>query len=129
MSFGLEIKYSCRVFLFSSTETDSFLVVASTVGGGEKKAAATRGLLRLKRAKKTAVAATAAKPMVLRREKGKWFGVSVKWVLGFGKRGSGNEEEEEEGFALIDDLRDDGGGGGVIVKLSDEMGVENDGRW
>lgn len=78
MSSGFELKYFFRPLSFSPSEIDSFIAAVSTVGGGEKAAAATRGFWRLKRAKKTAVAATAARVMVLTREKGRGFGVSAK---------------------------------------------------
>lgn len=77
MSSGFELKYFFRPLSFSPSEIDSFIAAVSTMGGGEK-AAATRGFWRLKRAKKTAVAATAARVMVLTREKGRGFGVSAK---------------------------------------------------
>lgn len=48
MSSGFELKYFFRPLSFSPSEIDSFIAAVSTVGGGEKAAAATRGFWRLK---------------------------------------------------------------------------------
>lgn len=114
---------SSRLFFLSPSEMDS-----STVGGGETGAAMTG--LKLNRARKSAVAVTAAMRVVLSRENEYGFRVWIIWGLGF----LGFDDDD----ALIghddddDDLSEevDGGRSGFgNLKERGEMGREIDGRW
>lgn len=118
---------SSRLFFLSPSEMDS-----STVGGGETVAAMTG--LKLNRARKSAVAVTAAMRVVLRRENGYGFRVWIIWGLGF----LGFDDDDDDDDALIghddddDDLSEevDGGRSGFgNLKEREEMGREIDGRW